>query len=95
LPTAETNKEETRSDKDGYQPGKEVGQNQLDTDSPNVDILNPKTVCTIGCWNVCTLYQPGNIAQFILDMKNYSLQILGETRCGANNLATGHHIIFL
>jgi hypothetical protein len=74
----------------------EVSQSHLDIDSPNVDILNPKTVCRVGCWNVRTLYQTGKIAHVIQEMDSYSLQILGicETRwtgCGERNLATGHY----
>ena len=104
LPATETNTEENRSGTrmDTFQETglmQEVSQSQSDTDSPNVDILNPKTVCRVGCWNVRTLYQTGKIAQVIQEMENYSLEILGicETRwtgCELRNLATGHHIIY-
>lgn len=48
----------------------------------NADILRPKLMRRVGCWNVRTLNQTGKIAEVTREMNNYSIELLGvsETR---------------
>ena len=49
---------------------------------PTANILNPKDVCRVGCWNLRTLYQTGKLAQVVNEMEQNNIEILGvcETR---------------
>ncbi|XP_062572471.1 craniofacial development protein 2-like [Saccostrea cucullata] len=79
---------------------KDGSQTQQETDTQIVNILHPKEVCRVGCWNVRTLYQTGKLAQVLKEMDRYDIQMLGicETRRtgnGTRKLATGHQILYL
>ena len=56
--------------------------------NPNADIrnvnsslLNPKSNCNIGTWNVQTMYSTSKTAQIVMEMGNYQLDILGISEC--------------
>ena len=77
----------------------DVSQTRQETDVQIVDIIHPKEVCRVGCWNVRTLYQTGKLAQVLKEMDRYNIQLLGtcETRwtsSGSQKLATGHQILY-
>ena len=44
-------------------------------------LLNPKSNCTIGTWNVQTMYSTSKTAQIVQEMGNYQLDILGISEC--------------
>ena len=78
--------------KDGDQTHKEVS-------TPMADLLTPKTVINIGCWNVRTLYQTGRLAQVLQEMHRYKTSLLGImearwTGAGKRQLATGDTILW-
>ena len=78
--------------KDGDQTRKEVF-------TPMADILTPKTVINIGCWNVRTLYQTGRLAHVLQEMHQYKISLLGImearwTGVGKRKLATGDTILW-
>ena len=59
---------------------------QSNTQNPDVSnvnryLLNPKSNCNIGTWNVHTMYSTSTIAQVIKKMGNYKLDILGISEC--------------
>ena len=60
----------------------DVIQTQTEANIKKVDILKPKTVRRVGCWNVRTLYQTGKLAQVIREMENNRINLLclSETR---------------
>ena len=75
------------------------GQTQQETGNPRANILHPKSIYRVGCWNVRTLYQTGKIAQVVREMEHYNIELLGvsETRwtdSGAMQLTSGHHILY-
>ena len=43
----------------------------------NSSLLNPKSNCNIGTWNVQTMYSTSKTAQIVKEMGNYKLDILG------------------
>ena len=54
------------------------------SDYPNTDVshvnrylLNPKSTCNIGTWNLQTMCITSKTAQVIMEMENYKLDILG------------------
>ena len=74
-------------------------QSRQDTDIQTADVLTPKDVCRVGCWNVRTLYQTGRLAQVINEMEMNNIEMLGvcETRwtgSGSRKLATGQTIVY-
>ena len=44
-------------------------------------LLNPKSNCNIGTWNVQTMYSTSKTAQVIKEIGNYKLDILGISEC--------------
>ena len=61
-----------------------VRENDHQSDSPSPDVsnvnrylLNPKSNCNIGTWNVQTMYNTSKTAHVIKEMGNYKLDILG------------------
>ena len=57
--------------------------NNHNTDVSNVNryLLNPKSNCNIGTWNVQTMYITSKTAPVIKEMGNYKLDILGISEC--------------
>ena len=58
------------------------------SDNPNPDVsnanrylLNSKSNCNIGTWNVQIMYSTSKTAQVIKEMGNYKLDILGISEC--------------
>ena len=47
----------------------------------NSSLLNPKSNCNIGTWNVQTMYSTSKTAQIVKEMGNYQLDILGISEC--------------
>ena len=47
----------------------------------NSSLLNPKSNCNIGTWNVQTIYSTSKTAQIVKEMGNYQLDILGISEC--------------
>ena len=47
----------------------------------NSSLLNPKSNCNIGTWNVQTMYSTSKTAQIVKEMGNYQLNILGISEC--------------
>ena len=78
--------------KDGDQTRKEVF-------TPMADLLTPKTVINIGCWNMRTLYQTGRLAQVLQEMHQYKISLLGImearwTGAGKRQLSTRDTILW-
>ena len=55
------------------------GQSRKDATSLNTDLLTPKIIERIGCWNVRTMHQVGKTEQVLQEMHNYNLSILRVT----------------
>ena len=47
----------------------------------NSSLLNPKSNCNIGTWNVQTMCSISKIAQIVKEMGNYQLDILEISEC--------------
>ena len=61
--------------------------------NPNADLrnvnsclLNPKSNCNIGTWNVQTMYSTSKTAQIVMEMGNYQLDIHGISECLSQKL---------
>ena len=61
--------------------------------------LSPRTISTLGTWNVRRLYAAGKTAQVAYEMRNYNITVLGlfETRwtqSGQMGLTTGEMVLY-
>ena len=77
---------------------KRAGQTHKEAGAP-INLLFPKTLTKIGCWNVRTLYETGRAAQVAMEMDKYQMDILGLsevrwTTSGKVTLASGHTLIY-
>ena len=45
------------------------------------EFLNAKTMTRVGFRNICTMYETGKPAQFIAEMRRYSVHVLGVSEC--------------
>ena len=75
------------------------GQSRKDATSLNTDLLTPKIIERIGCWNVRTMHQVGKTEQVLQEMHNYNLSILGVTEArwtdsGKQTLDSGDTIMW-
>ena len=69
---------------------------QSDNPSPDVSnvnryLLNSKSNCNIGTWNVQTIYSTSKTTHVIKEMANYKLDILGISECrwtGSDRMST-------
>ena len=80
------------------EPMKRAGQTHKEAGAP-INLLFPKTLTKIGCWNVRTLYETGRAAQVAMEMDKYQIDILelSEVRwttSGKVTLASGHTLIY-
>ena len=53
----------------------------MNVNNVNSSLLNPKSNCNIGTWNVQTMYSTCKTAQIVKEMGNYQLDILGISEC--------------
>ena len=63
------------------------------------DLLTPKSLTNIGCWNMRTLYQSGRLAHVLQEMHQYKISLLcimwaRWTGAGKRQLATGDTILW-
>ena len=67
-----------------------------DVSNVNRYLLNPKSNCNIGTWNVQTMYSTSKTAQVIKEMGNYKLNILGIRECrwtGSGRMCTKSEMV--
>ncbi|KAL3841972.1 hypothetical protein ACJMK2_020048 [Sinanodonta woodiana] len=64
-------------------------QNRKDVPIPITELLSPKALIRVGCWNVRTLNQTGRLAQAVRELHHYNLTLMGVTE--ARWIGTGKH----
>ena len=52
-----------------------VSESRGEAATLKTDIRQPKTTRRVGCWNVRTLYQTGKLAQFVMEINSYKIEL--------------------
>ena len=76
-----------------------MGQSLREAQRPTISLLTPKTIFTIGHWNVRSMYRSGATAQIAREMEGYQLDILGLSECrwtgaGKTKICSGQTLIY-